>query len=358
MEDRDTPPTIPEDAPLPANFEKKVISEGTQREVPKAGQRVCIHLKLCVAGHMLDDSTTRPVPIELNVGRGNFVRGLDAALLTMEVGEEAEVTVPSDSGYEAHGNQFLGVPANATLVYTIKLITITDEGELWDMAFETKQELAAWRRARGKELFMGGHFYQAHEEFLQGLRFLQYMLQLSADQESLVREAKQAAHLNIAATSLKLGLEHEALRYCGQVLDVEPTNGKAMYRRAQAYAALGKFAEALEACASLIEHHPDDKGASALRQRIIARSEHLDRKKERFYRRMLSEDRGVEESDGGAGDPDSSNASTSSVVATMWRLLSCQQGNGKGTGWASNVLISAGLGLLLAILASVITRSM
>lgn len=57
-------------------------------------------------------------------------------------------------------------------------------------------------------------------------------------------EVKRAAWLNMAAAHLKLGAPLEAVKACDKVLDHDTHHVKALYRRAQAQAALGNLFEA------------------------------------------------------------------------------------------------------------------
>ena len=96
-----------------------------------------------------EDSRERGVPIMLLCGRGALIPGLDRALLTMKVGERAEVTVAPEGGYGAGGSaENPVVPGSATLTYDIELLDVAEEQALWDLSYEAKMELAEERRQR------------------------------------------------------------------------------------------------------------------------------------------------------------------------------------------------------------------
>ncbi|KAJ1626571.1 hypothetical protein T492DRAFT_1031613, partial [Pavlovales sp. CCMP2436] len=190
----------------------------------------------------------------------------------MRVGERASVSVDADAGWGVEGNRALSVPGSASLEYEVELLAVTHEGELWDMVFERKMEGAEWRRARGVQLFKQGHVYFAHEEFLQGQRYLAYMLELTDEQAVVVQAAKLTSDLNCAASALKLGLEHDVLKFGKAALLVDKKNAKALYRMAQAHAALGDIPRALEWCDGLLLAHPGDAEGARLRTRIERRA--------------------------------------------------------------------------------------
>ena len=56
------------------------------------------------SGSIFEDSRARKCPVMLLLGRGTLVPGLDRALLEMQVGEHAEVTVKPEGGYGAGGS--------------------------------------------------------------------------------------------------------------------------------------------------------------------------------------------------------------------------------------------------------------
>lgn len=282
---------FPDDVEPPSGgWEKRVLvaapsDDGRQ---PAPGNRVRLHLECRAGDHVVEDSRARGVPVELRVGRGNFARGLDSALQDMRVGEKAEVRLEPDAAYGVHGVPTLHIPPSAALVYTVELLDVVEEAELWDMGFEEKMAQAEWRRERGVDLFKAGHAHHAHEEFLQGQRYLAYMLELTDAQAQAVCAAKLKSELNCAASALKLGLEREALKHCAAALDAEPDNAKALYRKAQALAALGRFEEADATCALLIAAHPADGEGEKLRQRIHGRMSELERRQQRCYQRMFT----------------------------------------------------------------------
>lgn len=291
----------PEDAPPPGRWEKTVLAAAAEdAPAPSAGDRVTAHVVGSCGGAAFEDSRARGLELALRLGRGNFVRGLDAALAGMRVGERASVTVDADAGWGACGNRHLGVPPNACLCYDVELLGAEAEPELWDLGFEQKLELAEWRRARGAVLYGRGHAYFAHEEFLQGQRYLAFMLELTEADAERVRRAQAVSDLNCAATALRLGLERDALKHCAAVLAVDPPNAKAHYRAAQAHAALGDICAAEAACDALCAHHPADPDGPRLRLKIRAREEALARRQQRAYRRMFAS--GGAADDGAADD--------------------------------------------------------
>ena len=197
------------------------------------------------SGSIFEDSRARKCPVMLLLGRGTLVPGLDRALLEMQVGEHAEVTVKPEGGYGAGGNVANPmVPGSAVLKYDVELLAVEKETELWDMSFEEKMKLALERRQRGNTLVGGGHYLMADAEYEQALRYLIFMPHPEPHQLPPIADAITAVHLNLAATKLRLGDEAGAIRNANDAIakggaEGGPYVSKAHYRLAQAHTQLG-----------------------------------------------------------------------------------------------------------------------
>lgn len=68
---------------------------------------------------------------------------------------------------------------------------------------------------------------------------------LEAEADALrVLSLRTSAFLNLAATDVALGALQDAVRWCDKALALDEGNAKALFRRSQAFAALGEFGEA------------------------------------------------------------------------------------------------------------------
>lgn len=92
--------------------------------VPQPGETVSVHYDgRLLTGGPFDSTYDRGTPMDLRVGTGEVLPGLDEALLTMHAGEKRTVIVPWWLGYGERGRPPL-VPGRATLVYELELLTI------------------------------------------------------------------------------------------------------------------------------------------------------------------------------------------------------------------------------------------
>lgn len=296
------------DAEIEASWTRTVLAEGTGEQAYKGAQarlhvvgRATVDKAVTgraaergfVSGSTFEDSRARNCPLLLLLGRGLLVPALDRCVLTMKVGERAEVTVAPEGGYGAAGSvDNPMVPGSATLTYEVELLSVDTEIELWDMSFEEKMRLAAERKQRGNTLVAGGHLLMADAEYEQALRYLVFMPHPEEGQVPLIDEALLAVHLNLAATKLRLGMEEKAIKHANDALAKQPDSTKAHYRLGQAYTQLGKT--------SLAEHHleraekcaaGDEASLAGIRkerERLKRRVEKHARDRKRAAQRMVS----------------------------------------------------------------------
>ncbi|HEY5550382.1 MAG TPA: FKBP-type peptidyl-prolyl cis-trans isomerase [Opitutaceae bacterium] len=92
--------------------------------MPVSGETVSVHYDgRLLSGGPFDSTYDRGTPMDLRVGTGEVLPGLDEALLTMRPGEKRTVIVPWWLGYGERGRPPL-VPGRATLVYETELVSI------------------------------------------------------------------------------------------------------------------------------------------------------------------------------------------------------------------------------------------
>jgi FKBP-type peptidyl-prolyl cis-trans isomerase len=251
------------EAEIARSWTKKVIVEGAGRAA-SAGLCARVHVTGKAAadpkvkseramstgfknGSVFEDSRERRVPLMLLLGRGVLVPGLDKALLTMCAGERAEVVCKPEAGYGAAGSvEHPCVPGSATLTYDVEMLSVDDEGQLWDLSFEEKMRLAEDRRLRGNTLVGGKYYLMAEEEYGAALRYLVFMPHPEPHQLAPIKEKLAAVHLNLAAVKLRMSRETDAIKHCHDCLEVDSEQPKAHYRLGQAYTQLGKVALATD----------------------------------------------------------------------------------------------------------------
>lgn len=114
----------------PAKYTKKILKNGNKSSFPKKGDEVeCYYVGKLVDGKVFDSNATdakrgkKNPPLKFKVGVGKVIRGWDEALLTMSVGEKAEVTIQPEWAYGKKGVEGK-VPPNSTLIFEVELVNI------------------------------------------------------------------------------------------------------------------------------------------------------------------------------------------------------------------------------------------
>jgi rhodanese-related sulfurtransferase len=92
----------------------------------EAGKRVSVHYEGRLAdGSVFDASRPRGQPFAFTIGTGQVIRGWEEGVDGMQVGESRRLTIPPELGYGAEGAGDV-IPPNATLVFEIELLSVSD----------------------------------------------------------------------------------------------------------------------------------------------------------------------------------------------------------------------------------------
>jgi peptidylprolyl isomerase len=111
-----------------AGFEKEILKEGSG-PTPVKGQRVTVHCTGFGKNKDLNSkfwSTKDPdqKPFTFEIGMGNVIRAWDEGVLTMKLGEEANITCTPDYGYGAGGFSAWGIMPHSTLKFQIEVLSM------------------------------------------------------------------------------------------------------------------------------------------------------------------------------------------------------------------------------------------
>ena len=98
-------------------------------------------------GQKFDSSLDRREPFNFVLGVGQVIKGWDIGIMSMKLGEKAELTIDSEFAYGAAGSPPT-IPANATLIFTVELLQVSDRRPTrWMMS--DQELLASGLRLKG-----------------------------------------------------------------------------------------------------------------------------------------------------------------------------------------------------------------
>ena len=103
---------------------KIVKQKGEKGLRPTKGDTVAVNYEGRLEdGTVFDSSFKRGMPLMFPVGLGRVISGWDIGILSMELGEKAELTIQSDYGYgdEGRGKH---IPGGATMTFYVELLEI------------------------------------------------------------------------------------------------------------------------------------------------------------------------------------------------------------------------------------------
>jgi len=269
-------------------IQKKVLHAG-KGEIPhfKHGTKVSFHFvakRLDDERTLLDDSRKWVKPMEIIFGKKFKLESWEMSIETMRVGEVASFVtkrcythsypivaktlrdnfLPKPPGHEhkqhkptSHMCGMMAMQAEGGLGYDdlnllmkapedlefiMELLSVEQPEEYvkegWQMDAEEKLDSVPQLKADGNALFGQKNYQAASEKYRQALgRLEQLMLREKPGEEEWeeLLKLKIPLLLNLAQCKLSLGDYYPAIEHCTEVLEHQPDNVKALYRRAKAH---------------------------------------------------------------------------------------------------------------------------
>jgi FKBP-type peptidyl-prolyl cis-trans isomerase len=110
---------------IPADLGIETLKAGSGEQEVVEGDSVTVNYTGTLEdGTKFDSSLDRGIPFTFTVGTGEVIKGWDLGIVGMKVGEKRQLTIPANLAYGADG--FGDIPANATLIFRVDLISINE----------------------------------------------------------------------------------------------------------------------------------------------------------------------------------------------------------------------------------------
>ncbi|KAK2360457.1 peptidyl-prolyl cis-trans isomerase FKBP62 [Trifolium repens] len=272
---------------------KKILKEGEGYDRPNEGAIV----KLKIIGKLQDGTVffekgrdDEEKLFEFKTDEEQVIDGLDKAVMTMKKGEAAILTIAPEYAFGSSQSQqeLAVIPSNSTVYYEVELVAFDKEKESWDMSTEEKIEAAAKKKEEGNVLFKAGKYARASKRYEKAVKYIEYDSSFSEEEKKLSKTLKIASLLNNAACKLKLKEYKDAERLCTKVLDIESTNVKALYRRAQASIQLTDLDLAEVDIKKALEVDPDNREVKLEYRNLKEKVKEYNKKQAKFYGNMFS----------------------------------------------------------------------
>lgn len=221
-----------------------------------------------------------PKEVQFVVGDGQVCDALEYAVLEMKEGERATVTSKVSSMCI---DTLLGLTDMASVsngvMFTVELREFENGKSVYDMTQEEKVEQAASRKEVGGKLFKAKRYALALERYKKASDVLRSMEPDKCSEEISGRAAElwMLCELNKAACMLKTCDHVGVKKSCSDVLEMDPGNVKALFRRASAHLAEAEHAKAIADLKAVLETEPGNSEAS----RLLAQAQREEKKQEK-----------------------------------------------------------------------------
>ncbi|XP_060176711.1 peptidyl-prolyl cis-trans isomerase FKBP62-like [Lycium barbarum] len=274
---------------------KKILKEGEGYEKPNEGAVV----KLKVTGKLLDgtvfikkghDGENEENLFEFKTDEEQVIDGLDRAVMTMKKGEVALLIIAPEYAFgSSESKQDLAVvPPNSTVHYEVELVSFVKDKESWDMNTQEKIEAAGKKKEEGNALFKAGKYARASKRYEKAAKFIEYDTSFSEEEKKQSKALKISCNLNNAACKLKLKDYKQAEKLCTKVLELESTNVKALYRRAQAYMNMADLDLAEFDIKKALEIDPNNRDVKLEYKALKEKVKEFNKKDAKFYGNMFA----------------------------------------------------------------------
>jgi FK506-binding protein 4/5 len=281
---------------------KKVLKEGEGYDRPNDGAVVRVKLigKLEDGTVFLKKGHDGEEAFEFKVDEEQVIGGLDVTVVNMKKGEIALARIPPQHAFgpTETKHDLASVPPNSTVFYEVELVSFEKDKESWDMKNNAEKiEAAAKKKEEGNVWFKMGQYAKASKRYEKAAKFVEYDSAFTEDEKKQSKVLKITCKLNNAACKLKLKDYREAEKLCSKVLELESTNVKALYRRAQAYIELVDLELAELDIKKALEIDPDNRDVKMVYKTLKEKRKEYNRRDAKFYGNMFAKWRRLEHMD-------------------------------------------------------------
>ncbi|NXR11524.1 FKBP8 isomerase, partial [Semnornis frantzii] len=291
-------------------LKKKTLVPGQGVDTrPRKGQDVTIRLKATLEdGSVVEDNPA----LTFTLGDCDVLQALDLCVQLLEMGETALIQSDAKYCYGVQGRS-PDIPPNAALSLEVELLATRDAPDLELLSGKEKIELANRKRERGNFFYQQADYVLAINSYDIALKVITssskgtcshparatptpsplqltsglFAVDFSPEEEAELLDVKVKCLNNLAASQLKLDHYEAALKSCNQVLEHQPENIKALFRKGKVLAQQGEYREAIPILKAALKLEPSNKTIHAELSKLVKK--HADQRslETEMYRKML-----------------------------------------------------------------------
>lgn len=266
-------------------IKKVILNAGTEYKPSGPGSKVIFHFQTCLCDNdrtIIDDSHNLGKPMELVLGKKFKLEVWETIVQAMAINEVAKFTVDKslvvsypfisktlrDAGkpnaqrmhccgtaLQAEGigyedlNKLIKEPCD--LEFVIELLKVENTGEYeeesWQMTEEQKLKSVPYLREEGNNLYRKHQYAAAADKYAQAIGYLEQLMLKEKPRDvewTELNKLKLPLLLNYAQCKLQTEEYYEVIEHCTTVLESDPDNIKALFRRGKAHAKVWNVNEA------------------------------------------------------------------------------------------------------------------
>ncbi|XP_067873860.1 peptidyl-prolyl cis-trans isomerase FKBP8-like [Heterodontus francisci] len=249
-------------------LQKQILKEGQgQATRPEVGQEVTIKLL-----GVLEDGTIidKDPKLTFVIGDGDVLQALEFCAFTMQLDEVALIIADGQYAYGRTGRA-PDVPADATLIYEVQLLNVRNAPDPKRQSVSDCIRICKQKRERGNYHFQREDYHSAVKSYNLALDVLNVSSKLnpSAQEAEELQEDGLKCLNNLAAAQLKLDLHEEVIASSNAVLQLDPNNVKALFRKGKLLSEQGDYAEAMETLKRALKLEPSTKAIHAELSKLV-----------------------------------------------------------------------------------------
>ncbi|XP_050297331.1 peptidyl-prolyl cis-trans isomerase FKBP8-like [Anthonomus grandis grandis] len=290
---------------------KKILRAGGAELRPSRSDKCIINYTSRLEDADEEDLAEKFENLELNLGEGDVVQGLDVAIGLMNKTERCLLKIGSRLAYGEKGLP-PHIPPNATVVFDVELVDIMPEEDCESLTLLERQKLGNKKRERGNWWYQRGDNSLAIQCYRRALNYLDEVesegteVEKPTDQElQKLLEDRLKVLNNMASAQIKMELYDQALVSLQTVLRCQPENVKALFRKAKVHVAKNDLPQALKLLEKAKSLEPEDPLITKEINQVSATINKQKNSEREYARRMFGTSPGASEgknnADKGAG---------------------------------------------------------
>ena len=161
------------------------------------------------------------------------------------------------------------------------------ERQLFDKPSKDKLEASKIFKIEGDDNLKLKQWEDAINSYEKALLQLFYTFSEDPLEDKQVEKIKMAINLNISLCKINMNLFDDAIGYCQEVLRLDKTNMKAIYRMAYSYFKKDKFDESYMQIENGLELEKDNQLLKDLKNDIIKRKQFLENESSKLFKKII-----------------------------------------------------------------------